>query len=134
MDLADVMEQIGRDDVTVTFGVAPPEEVVGPIKPQNVYYGHAFGYDEYANEFIPNRPIPLILFEFNKYRSDLPPWEKTREFVLAATNDGERVAATFIEPHYRASRTTGTLKTVEVSAEGPIEGVDAAIINGDEQR
>jgi hypothetical protein len=133
MDLHDVMNKIGRDDVSVTFGIAPPAEIVGPLNPKSVYYGYAFGYDERNDRFVTASPQPLVTFAFNKYRSDLPPWEKVREFVLASHDDNGRVVeATFIEPGLRGINTTGDLKTVELGAEGPAYGVDGAIIERDE--
>jgi hypothetical protein len=131
MEYEEVIQRIGRDDVTATFGCAPPEEIVGPLKPEGVYYGQAFGYDEDIEEFVLHHPIPLITFTFNKYRPDLPPWEQVREFVLASQDDGGVVEATFIDPSLRGVNTTGPLKTVELHAEGPGEGVEGAIVTRD---
>lgn len=132
MEYQDVIERIGRDDVTATFGVAPPGEIVGPLRPRSVYYGLAFGYDERNEQFVTGDPIPLITFNFNKYRPDLPPWGQVREFVLAGLDGTDVVEATFIEPGLRSITTTGDLKTVTLTAEGPAGGVDGAIIERDE--
>lgn len=132
MEYQDAIERIGRDDVTVTFGVAPPGEIVGPLRPRSVYYGQAFGYDERHGEFITQNPIPTVTFSFNKYRSDLPPWRQVHEFVLASRHEGDVVEVTFFESSLRGIDITGDLKTVTLNAEGPIEGVDCAIIERDE--
>lgn len=130
-DYHEAMKKLGRDDVTATFGVAPPAEVVGPLKPSSVYYGQAFGYDEDANTVLPQYTIPTITFEFNKYRSDLPPWHTLKEFVLASEHAGTVAEYTFIEAHHRSTDVTGDLKTVTVSGEGPITGVEGAVIDRD---
>jgi hypothetical protein len=126
-DYRTAIQHLGRDNITATFGVAPPAEIV-QLNPRSVYYGQVFGYDESAGRVAPEYAIPLIMFEFNKYRPDLPPWENVREFVLAAMDDGEVVEYTFIEPHHRSTAVTGGIKTVSLTAEGPSEGVDGAII------
>lgn len=128
MEYEEVIQRIGRDDVTATFGCAPPEEIVGPLKPEAVYYGQAFGYDENESRVAPEYNIPLIMFEFNKYRPDLPPWGNVREFVLASLYDGQVEEYTFIEPHHRSTAVTGPLKTVSVTAERPAEGVEGVIV------
>jgi len=132
MEFKDVLTEIGRDDVSVTFGLSNPIEIVGPLKPKSVYYGKVFGYDKSAGQVHMGRAWPMIMFSFNKYRSDLPPWESVREMVLASMNNGHSIEASFIETNVRSIDTTGDLKTVEIVAEGPSEGVDCAIIEKDE--
>lgn len=134
MDYTDLMEQFGTKDVTATFGIAPPAEIVGPLKPKAIHYGIAYGSDPDTGDVFTNYTVPLLFFEFNKYRPDLPPWRNVKEIVLAALDDdGGVTEASFIEPHYRATKTTGALKTVEVSAEGPGEfRDDLAIIDRSE--
>jgi hypothetical protein len=128
-----VIEKLGRDNVTATFGVVNPPEIVGPLNPESVYYGKAFGYDELEGRVATDFAIPLLFFEFNKYRSDLPPWQKLEEVVLASHNDsGDVIEYTFVDTLHRATQVTGDLKTVSVTAEGPFSGVEGAIIERSE--
>lgn len=124
------IERLGSDDITATFGIAPPAEIVGPMNPENVYYGVAYGSDD--GSVMTSYRIPLIFFEFNKYRPDLPPWNKVKEFVLATEDGGEIIEYTFVESHFRTTTTTGRMKTVHLSAEGPMEGVEGIIVKRDE--
>jgi len=127
------IEKLGRDNVTATFGVVNPPEIVGPLNPESVYYGKAYGYDERDEQVRTDFSVPLLFFEFNKYRSDLPPWHDLEEVVLAAYDDhGDIVEYTFHEAFHRATQVTGDLKTVSVTAEGPSEGVAGFIISRDE--
>lgn len=133
MDYKTAIAQLGRDNVTATFGSAPPPEIVGPLNPESVYYGKAFGYDEREERVTTEFALPLLFFEFNKYRSDLPPWDNVREVVLASYDDtGDVVEYTFVETFHRATQVTGDLKTVSLTADGPYEGVGGAIIERDE--
>lgn len=131
----EAIHELGRDNVTATFGCSSAGgEIVGPLKPEAVYYGQAFGYDTRQEQFATHKPIPLVMFTFNKYRPDLPPWDAVQEFVLASRHPqtGNVVEYTFIEAHHRGNRTTGDTKTVEMSASGPSQGVDATIITRSE--
>lgn len=127
------MKRLGRDEVTATFGVraGPSWEIVGPLNPETTYYALSYGYDERKESFLTDFTVPIIHFNFNKYRSDLPPWDNVDEFVLASTCDGDVVEYTFVESHFVGSVVTGDLKTIQISAEGPITGVDGGIIEKD---
>jgi len=52
---------------------------------------------------------PLVLLNYNKYHSFLPPWHALVSFTL----EGE-AKATFTMPEYQQTRITGDLKTVEI--------------------
>lgn len=133
MSYKEAMARLGRDSVTATFGVGPPAEIVGPLNPKAVYYGKCFGYDERDERVTTEYAIPLLFLEFNKYRSDLPPWQNLEEVVLATYDDnGDVVEYTFHDAFHRATQVTGDVKTVSVSAEGPSEGVDGLVVERDE--
>lgn len=133
MDYHTTIRQLGSDDVTATFGVAPPHEIVGPLKPRSVHYGVAYGTDPERDMVMTDFAIPLLHFDFNKYRPDLPPWDNVREISLASfVESGEpasgTIIASFIEPDLYGIRTTGDLKTVTLAAEGPMHGLDDLVI------
>jgi hypothetical protein len=117
----DAFEVLGNEP-TATFGVVTHEgidtvsEIVGPLKPRAVYYGHIWTETGVK---------PLVFLNFNKYRSDLPPWRDVNEFVLAAEDDGR--AAEFA---FRGLVTqqgidiTGDLKTVSLACEYVWNGIE----------
>lgn len=117
----DAYERLGNEP-TATFGVVTTEildnteEIVGPLRPRTTYYGHVW---------TPGRVKPLVFLNFNKYRSDLPPWDNVTEFVLAAEDDGEVAEYTFnglVEP--QGINITGDLKTVSLACEYVWTGVE----------
>lgn len=122
MNPTEAFERLGSD-VTATFGcqiadgIAGVEsEIVGPLNPRSVYYGTVW-----RNEYPAS---PLVFFNFNKYRPDLPPWGNVSEFVLAAEDDGDVAEVTFegaVEPQGVA--VTGDLKTVSLASVYALEGV-----------
>lgn len=120
-DVDDIFEEIGREP-TVTFGLSTIEgindatEVVGPLKPKHVQHGHLQ---------TKTHTKPLVFFNFNKYRSDLPPWRDVWEFVLAGQTDEGPSLYTFeglVQP--RGTQITADLKTVTLSAMYAWEGVE----------
>jgi hypothetical protein len=142
MNPTEAFERLGSD-VTATFGcqiadgIAGVEsEIVGPLNPRSVYYGTVW-----RNESASSHPLtraathgarrreypasPLVFFNFNKYRPDLPPWGNVSEFVLAAQDDGDVYEVTFegaVEPQGVA--VTGDLKTVSLASVYAHEGVE----------
>lgn len=122
MDYKETIEQLGRDDVTATFGIVAGHENYETLqrKPESIYYGVAYGTDEDGTVLTQYR-IPLLTFAFNKYDGTLPPWRNVMEIVLASEDSDGVTEAAFIDPTYRGTHVTGDLKTVEVSAEGPSE-------------
>ena len=122
MNPSDAFERLGGD-VTATFGCKIADgiagldtEIVGPLNPRSVYYGTVWR-DEYPAS-------PLVFFNFNKYRPDLPPWGNVSEFVLAAEDDGDVYEVTFegaVEP--QGVQVTGDLKTVSLASVYALEGV-----------
>jgi hypothetical protein len=74
MDYHQTIRALGPTDVSATFGCAPPQEVVGPLVPKSIHYGVAYPSDPDNGEVLINRTVPLLHFDFNKYRPDLPPW------------------------------------------------------------
>lgn len=133
MDYHATIRDLGSEDVTATFGIAPPQEIVGPLNPLKVHYGVAYGTDPERDLVMTGYTVPLLHFDFNKYRPDLPPWHQVHEIVLASyRDDGSQVVAHFIQPDLYGIRTTGDLKTVTLAAEGPGSGVEGlAIIDRD---
>jgi hypothetical protein len=114
VDNRDAFERLGREP-TVTFGVVThellenDEEIVGPLNPKHVQYGTAW---------TGTHSKPTVFLNFNKYRSDLPPWDNVEEFVLAARDDdGEVVEYAFKGlVHHLGTKVTGDLKTVNIAA------------------
>lgn len=124
MDYHATIRDLGTKNVTATFGCAPPQEVVGPIKPKAIHYGVAYPSDPDNGNVLTNRAIPLLHMDFNKYRPDLPPWRNVREIVLASRVEGKSkpIVASFIDPSTYGIQTTANLKTVTIAAEGPSSG------------
>jgi len=119
MNPTEAFERLGSD-VTATFGCqygcGIDNEIVGPLNPRSVYYGTVW-----RNEYPAS---PLVFFNFNKYRPDLPPWGNVSEFVLAAQDDGDVYEVTFegaVEP--QGVQVTGDLKTVSLASVYALEGV-----------
>lgn len=52
---------------------------------------------------------PVVMLNYSKYHSGLPPWEQLESFTL----DGDGTAM-FTMPEYLGKRITGDLKTVEI--------------------
>jgi hypothetical protein len=114
VDNETVFERLGRTP-TVTFGVRThewldsTEEIVGPLNPKHVQYGTAW---------TGTHSKPTVFLNFNKYRSDLPPWDNVEEFVLAAHDDDGEVVEYAFEGlvHHLGTKVTGDLKTVNIAA------------------
>lgn len=119
------IEELGRDDVTATFAVSPPQEIVGPLNVSDVFYGKSWGYPSRSSHAALGSPIPMVTLAFNKYRSDLPPWDRLFEFVLASEYRGVVRTYSFIDANVRSINTTGELKTVDIHAEFGGQGIDA---------
>lgn len=120
------------DEPTVTFGIRPlpngvgEGEVVGPLKPQLVQYGR---------KATKHGSSPLVFFNFNKYRPDLPPWHDVDEFVMANVVDGQTMEYTFHGAvAVEGVHTSGRLKTVTMSASDVSEGVVAEVASRDAVR
>lgn len=127
------MMELGRDDIVAAFTIVGPTqpETVGPISPDSVYYGTCFGYDDDRGQ-VYSQPFPMVTLAFNKYRSDLPPWENLIDVTLASYHDGEDVFWTLQNADHRATNVTGKLKTVDVIADDIAQGVDGMITEKEE--
>jgi len=116
----DAYEALGNGP-TAAFGVVAggidmTAEVVGPLKPRHVYYGHVWTESGLR---------PRVFFNFNKYRSDLPPWRDVTEFVLASQVDGEVREYSFTDlVSEQGVQITGDLKTVSLSCEYVYDGIE----------
>lgn len=119
---------------TITFGVMScgNAEIVGPMNPKSVHYGILYGSDPDTKQTMLKHDFPLVHLDWNKYRSDLPPWDGVVEFVLADNHRGEVVEYTLPNVSVQSVATTGNLKTVTLSADGIWSGVDGTIIDRDE--
>mgnify|MGYP007116981582 CR=1 FL=1 len=104
---------------TLTFGCEPPKEIIGPIKPRSVQYGVQHTPSQYGTR------IDTVLFtNFNKYRSDLPPWQNLTEIVAANQHNGNRYYATLREIKQCSISITGDLKTVTIVAKTVVGGLE----------
>lgn len=93
-----VRDHIG-DCSAANFEVLQATETeVVETEPQSVYFGR-------------HRRGPLVKFEYNKYNSFLPPWDRLVSFTLVGDNTAE-----FGMPEHVETQITGTLKTVSVRA------------------
>jgi len=124
MDTYELYDTLGADP-TLTFGVGPPKEIVGPLNPRNVQYG--INWDDIASP--QSGAHPLVHCNFNKYRSDLPPWNTLKEVVIAATVDGGGVLEAVVsETEVSEIQITGDLKTVTIAGTSIDVGLDNASI------
>lgn len=53
----------------------------------------------------------MVIFEYNKYTSGLPPWNQ----LIAFTLEGDESAAEFAAPVHLETAITGDLKTVHLA-------------------
>jgi hypothetical protein len=92
----EVAEHVGNEP-DATFEVARGTDTESvDATPKNVYYGtHTRG--------------PMVMLNYSKYHSFLPPWQNLVSFTL----DG-RTRAEFGMPEHDSTRITGDLKTVSI--------------------
>ena len=127
MQTYEVIDELGSKPTltkpTLTFGVEPPKEIVGPLNPKMVQYG--VSYDrEYGAPIL--TPMPTIYCNFNKFRSDLPPWNTLSEVVLASKVDGGVLEAVLSETEVSEIQITADLKTVTIVGQSLDVGLDNA--------
>lgn len=123
--MSDLREYLGGEP-TATFGTALDEII--QVKPNTVQYGVGNYSHEVRDNVAVARSGPLVLMNFSKYHSGLPPWESVVEFVLAS----EHGAALFMDPKDIDVSITGDLKSVTIiAADVALDTVDGAIVDPD---
>lgn len=107
MRASNYFHEIGHEP-TASFGVerATDGEVVGPIRPDSVDYGH------WTWNF--NGVFPMVVMHFNKYHPLLPPWESTVEMFLASETG---FALANVASHLD-TKISGNLKSVSLGVHG----------------
>jgi len=108
---------------TLTFGVEPPQEIVGPLNPKSVQYGISN-----TDDLLQSKSRPIVHCNFNKYRSDLPPWNTLSEVVIASTVDGGVLEVVISESEVSTTKITGDLKSVSIVGESMDVGLDNASV------
>lgn len=110
VDTEDVRERVGVDvtaDVEVARGT--DTEIVS-VEPDSVVYGSYTAVTP-DDEDIVYTPLPMVVFQFNKYNPFLPPWECAISFTLYGDE-----TAQFGMPRHLETRITGNLKSVYLAA------------------
>jgi len=120
MDYRQLKQSVGTEP-TLLFGCSPPDETIGPIKPKSIQYGVQHTPVGYR---LGTKMEAALFLNFNTYRTDLPPWEKVREIVLANETDGQKYCATLTDIGDCSMATTGDLKTVSVVAGTIVGGLE----------
>jgi len=116
MDYTQLRESVGTNP-SLTFGCSPPDEIVGPIKPQSVQYG-------VTNTTMFEYGSSALFMNFNKYRRDLPPWQHVREIVVANERNGNKYYATLRDIEHCSVQITGDLKTITLAAKTIVGGLE----------
>lgn len=108
----EIAERIGRSPHAEFEVMRGTDTETVEADPESVAYGaHAVDVDHYGSVAF-YRSIPMVVFEFNKYHSGLPPWDTTLGFTLYGDDIGE-----FLVTEHHETNITGNLKTVHMSAE-----------------